>query len=144
MKIFIMMRFSVFSLLTLFILGCGGGGGDAVPLGSVSGIVTFDDKPLENAQVLFQPETGRASMGETDSNGKFNLAYTATKKGALIGSHVVIITSAVEAFSDESGEGKDRKGRAEILPKKYHSETTLKAKVESGSNTIDFELSSKE
>ncbi|WP_232100768.1 Ig-like domain-containing protein [Gimesia fumaroli] len=122
--------------------GCGGGS-DTPPLGQVSGTVTLDGQPLEQAQVTFQPENGRASIGETDSEGNYELSYTGTTSGALLGAHQVVIISAVEAYSDESGEGKDRKARPELLPAKYNSKTTLKADVKSGSNQIDFPLTSK-
>lgn len=136
------MKLPIFCLLAIGLCGCGGGS-DSPPLGTVSGVVTLDDKPLANAEVTFQPEKGRASVGQTDSDGNYTLAYTGSANGALIGSHRVVITSAVEAFSDESGEGKDREARPEILPPKYNSQTTLDAEVKAGANSIDFQLSSK-
>jgi len=135
-------KLSILSCLAIGIGGCGSS--DTPPLGSVSGVVTFNEEPLANAEVVFQPKKGRASLGVTDSDGNYSLDYTGTVNGALIGSHHVMITSAVQPFSDESGEGKDRKGRPEILPDRYHSKSTLKADVKAGSNTIDFGLSSKE
>ncbi|WP_339730538.1 hypothetical protein [uncultured Gimesia sp.] len=132
----------VVGFLTLGVWGCGGGS-DLPPLGQVSGIVTLDGQPLEHAQLIFQPENGRPSVGETDSEGNYELVFTGTASGALLGPHKVVITSAVDAFSDETGEGKDRKARPEVLPAKYHSKTTLTAVVEPGSNQIDFPLTSK-
>jgi len=142
MRLSVILKLSIIGLLVSLISGCGGGS-DTPPLGTVSGVVTLDEKPLANAQVTFQPAGGRASVGETDSEGKYTLSYTGAAAGALIGPHQVVIISAVEAFSDESGEGKDRAARPEILPAKYNSKTTLKAEVKAGSNTIDFPLTSK-
>lgn len=132
---------SIFTVgcLVMSIYGCGGGG-TAPPLGQVSGVVTLDGEPLEHAQLIFQPENGRPSVGETDSSGYYELSYTGTTTGALIGPHKVLITSAIEAYSDESGEGQDRAARKELLPPKYHSQTTLTANVEQGSNEINFDL----
>ncbi len=136
------LKLPIFCLLAMGLWGCGGGS-DSPPLGTVSGVVTLDDKPLANAEVTFQPDKGRASVGQTDSDGNYTLAYTGSANGALIGSHRVVITSAVEAFSDESGEGKDREARPEILPPNYNTKTTLDAEVKAGANSIDFPLSSK-
>ncbi|MFN3158053.1 MAG: hypothetical protein ACE37I_01985 [Rubinisphaera brasiliensis] len=127
------------SLLILGIAGCGGAS-DTPPLGTVSGTVTWNGEPLQDAYLTFQPETGRASIGRTDSNGQYSLAYTGDKNGALVGKHTVMITTATEGYSDESGEGNDRPAREEILPAKYHSASELTAEVTSGSNTIDFDL----
>lgn len=142
MKNRIVSRILIGGVLMFGLWGCGGGS-KTPPMGQVSGIVTLDEKPLEHAQVTFQPENGRPSVGETDSEGNYELSYTGTTSGALIGSHKVIITSAMDAYSDETGEGKDRKARKELLPAKYHSKTTLTADVKAGSNQIDFPLTSK-
>ncbi|MCA9023501.1 MAG: hypothetical protein KDA74_25305 [Planctomycetaceae bacterium] len=130
--------------LSLVLLSACGGGSDTPPLGTVTGVVTLDDKPLADAEVTFQPEKGRPSLGKTDSEGNYTLVYTASDNGALIGTHKVLITTAVEAFSDESGAGNDREARPEILPPKYNAQTTLTAQVKPGTNTIDFPLKSKE
>jgi len=130
----------LFGFLTLGLCGCSGS--DAPSLGQVSGTITLDGKPLDHAEVLFQPEKGRASLGETDGEGNYELAYTGTSSGALLGPHKVVITTARDAFSDESGAGNDRAARPEILPARYNSKTTLTAEVEQGSNQIDFTLTS--
>lgn len=138
-----LLNITLLSFSLVLLSGCGGGS-DTPPLGTVSGVVTLDEKPLADAEVTFQPETGRPSLGKTDSQGNYTLAYTVNDNGALIGPHKVIITTAVEAFSDETGGGQDREARPEILPPKYNAQTTLTAEVKSGANTIDFPLKSKE
>lgn len=143
MNPFALLNITLLSFSLVLLSGCGGGS-DTPPLGTVSGVVTLDEKPLADAEVTFQPETGRPSLGKTDSQGNYTLAYTVNDNGALIGPHKVIITTAVEAFSDETGGGQDREARPEILPPKYNAQTNLTAEVKSGSNTIDFPLKSKE
>lgn len=143
MNPFALLNITLLSFSLVLLSGCGGGS-DTPPLGTVSGVVTLDEKPLADAEVTFQPETGRPSLGKTDSQGNYTLAYTVNDNGALIGPHKVIITTAVEAFSDETGGGQDREARPEILPPKYNAQTTLTAEVKSGANTIDFPLKSKE
>jgi len=103
------------------------------PLGSVSGTVTLDGQPLANALVMFTPEgPGRTSLGTTDAEGKYTLAYLRDIVGANPGRHYVRITTATE-----------QNGGREILPSKYHAQSTLSADVVAGSNTIDFSLMSR-
>lgn len=117
--------------------GCSSGTGDAPKVASVQGIVTLDGQPLANATVAFYPEEGRASLGTTGENGKYTLVYSDSLKGALVGSHRVEITVG----STGGAEGRSAASQ-EILPDKYHRQTTLTAEVKSGSNQHDFELSS--
>ena len=57
----------------------------------VVGVVTLDGQPLEGATVTFAPEAGRASSGVTDSAGRYSLHYTGSIRGAMLGSHRVMI-----------------------------------------------------
>jgi len=108
----------------------------------VSGVVTLDGTPVPNAVINFTPANGRPSVGFTDANGEYELIYTASRQGALLGEHTVRIKSAE---SSGGGEGNAPKIAAskESIPAKYNTKTELTAQVESGSNTIDFELKSK-
>ena len=72
---------TLLSLSFVFLSACGGGS-DTPPLGTVTGVVTLDDKPLSDAEVTFQPEKGRPSLGKTDSEGNYTLVYTASDNGA--------------------------------------------------------------
>lgn len=79
----------------LTVAGCGSGEHFA----AVSGVVTVDGKPYDNAVVSFQPiaqkgsiNPGMGSSAYTDSNGKFVLKCMDGKNnGAIVGSHVVRI-----------------------------------------------------
>ena len=117
------------------LLGCGGSGDVA----GVEGTVTLDGAPLADAAIVFQPEGGRPSSGRTDAQGHYTLEYTATESGAQIGKHKVMITTA-GMEEDATGNLVEVK---ETLPAKYHEKTELTAEVTGGSNTIDFELTSK-
>lgn len=134
----------VLVLTSLLCLGCGDSGPDR---GYVEGTVTMDGEPLPDAVVTFQPEdTGRPSYGRTDENGEYELQYTSDKKGALVGSHRVSISTHERGGSAEGGYGADEaggaKGSPEKVPAQYNYDTELRETVESGNNTIDFELSS--
>ena len=125
---------SIVLLGTISILGCG-----KSDMGRVTGTIHLDGKLLPNAMVTFYPELdssagfnkGRASHGRTDVNGRYELIYTRTKKGAEIGTHMVEISTLEEG----GGYGP---GSKELLPEKYNVATTLKVTVKPGNNTIDF------
>lgn len=109
--------------------GCG-----SSDYGYVSGTVTVEGKPLPNAMVTFTPEpSGRPSSGLTDDNGVYNLIYTKDQKGALIGQHIVRISTAVAA-------GDYGKTTRETIPAKYNIASELKREVKPGRNTIDIEV----
>jgi hypothetical protein len=125
----VIFSFSVALLLSLLTFGCGHG--DRPELGTVTGTVTLDGKPLANAYVKFQPTLGRMSMSCTDKDGHYDLIYVRSIRGAKVGQHSISISTYLEDVSPER------------IPKKYNSETTLKREVKSGENTIDFLLESK-
>ncbi|MFN3148866.1 carboxypeptidase regulatory-like domain-containing protein [Bremerella sp.] len=105
-------------------------------LATVTGTVTLDGEPLKDATLHFQPTSGRPSYGKTDESGKYNMGYSLERQGVALGEHKVIIRSVVE---DKYG----KTLRQEMLPRKYHDQTTLSALVEDKANVIDFDLESK-
>jgi hypothetical protein len=117
--------------------GCGQAGPE---LGSVKGTITLDGKPLEGAEISFQPDsaTGSPALGETDAEGRYELRYTRSRNGADLGRHKVRISTAIER---EAEHGKIVRAR-ERVPAKYNAKSELTAEVKSGKNTIDFPLES--
>lgn len=118
--------------------GCGSPG---PKLGTVSGTVTLDGKPVPDAKVEFQPDGGGSpSYGTTDAGGRYELMYTHDKAGAMVGHHSVRITTG-RTITDPDGEALDI---PETLPARYHRDTELSADVQAGSNSgTDFKLTSK-
>ena len=104
------------------LLGCGG----SSDVGRVEGVITLDGQPVADASVEFAPEgEGRPSTGMTDSNGHYELAYTATEMGAKVGKHSVVITTA--------GMKPDASGNLtevpETIPEKYNTKSELTVEV---------------
>lgn len=132
-------------LICLFAAG-GCGGSDGPQLAQVEGTVTMDGKPLPNATVAFQPtgDEGSPSVGETDEQGRYELRFTFKKAGAMVGEHIVEISTAGERYDEETDE--EIRSR-ETVPARYNvnarENPDMKVTVESGSNTIDFTLDSK-
>jgi hypothetical protein len=118
----------VMATLGLALPGCGNG--DRPPLGTVKGVVTLDGVPLPNAAIRFLPSTPvRASMGMTDSSGRYELNYIRDIMGAAVGDHRVEITTVAET-------------KGTMLPSQYNAKTTLTANVKPGRNEINFDLKS--
>lgn len=148
--------------LTFYGLGCGGSS-DQPDLGTVTGTVTMDGKPLAYAIISFAPSEGLPSSGQADKNGLYKLSHIGDAKGALIGKHTVSIMTGTAPSTGSSPEKDDQAmveeipdinddgevtsrppaAKKESIPAKYNAETTLTEEVAAGSNTIDFELSLK-
>jgi hypothetical protein len=126
-------RIALLAAVVCALVGCDQG--DLPDLAPVYGVVTLDGKPLANKQIIFAPAKGRPSLGATDEDGAYELSYTAQIKGAIIGQHVVTITTPLP----EDGSLKDYK---ETVPAKYNVKTELKADVTSGRNKLNFDLKS--
>jgi hypothetical protein len=152
-----MNRLVLFGLVVAFLgfAGCDSGG---PALGTVTGKVTLDGKPLPNTAVTFIPAGGGGTAsGITDANGNYELNYL-DRKGALIGKHKVALTTvqqpsetpATEMSSDSpeyANQGnvaasEYNKVFTEPIPAKYNKQTTLEEEVKSGSNEINFDLTS--
>ena len=136
----------VSGIMTMVIfLGCGGGGPSDVPeLGSVTGTVTVDGKPAANVTVAFAPEGGgRPSTGTTDAEGEYELIYSSTNTGAMVGKHSVSLSINTEYSEEELADpnitlkkpGGDMAGKLEGWSKQVD--------VKAGDNTIDLSLTSK-
>ena len=126
---------SLVGVSVLGLSGCSWTPSDEPELGTVSGTVTMDGRPLPGVWVGFAPATGRSSNGLTDKNGHFELNYLPEKRGAKVGSHKVAITTPRE---DESGA--EVPNFRELVPPQYNARTTLTADVKSGHNEINFPL----
>lgn len=129
---------TVLALVAAAAAGCGGGGGGP-PLGRVSGVVTLDGQPLADATVTFTPATGRPSQGVTGSDGRYTLAYTAEQPGAMLGDHVVRIST--EGYVERPGGAVEQ--MKERVPSRYNAQSTLTATVKAGTNDLPFQLQSK-
>ncbi len=118
-------------------IGCGGSG---EPVGKVSGKVTLNGEPVPQASVMFEPvDGGRSSFGMTDADGTYQLTYMQENDGALVGEHLVRITTQRGAKRDDRGQI-TQAGVKEKLPPEYNTESTQQVTVESGSNEINFEV----
>jgi len=128
------------------LMGCGKRAGGPATV-EVTGTVTFDEKPVEGANVTFSPEaTGDdarlASQALTDQNGHFQLStYVGsgrTKLGIVPGRYRVTISKF-----DRAALNKGFVAPTNVLPKKYADVKTSPLKAEVGvgkENYFEFPL----
>jgi hypothetical protein len=127
----------LFFALTL--AGCSGPAGPAV--GTVTGTVTFDGQPVPDASIQFVPKpTGRTSTAVTDAQGKYTLLYDSAQAGALVGKHLVRVTTAVPAQYGDDGKVIKGTGQPEKLPERYNTSSEIEKEVKAGANVIDLTL----
>jgi len=138
-----MRLFALLLCLVCLALGCRGGR----DLGTVSGKVTLDGRPLADARVNFQPmsearNAGIGSFGKTDANGEYSLTLIdATARGAIVGKHRVMIRAVPAGPSNRTDAkgwvGKDR------VPPEYNANSILTFDVKASDNTANWDLQTK-
>lgn len=129
-------------------VGCGSKG---PKLSKVYGVVTLDGKPVPNAAITFVPTdaTPRSpSYGKTDSEGRYTLAFSRDRYGAIPAVHIVQIEtdkpskSELKELKEIEAAGGPPVPEYVPIPKKYLQEGALTATVTKGTNEINFELTS--
>jgi hypothetical protein len=119
----------ILSLLVLLaaLTGCSKSGPQVAP---VHGHVTLDGKPLNMADVMFQPDGAqRASIARTDADGHYDLVYKRGQPGALVGTHTVRISVSNENVR-----------KPPIIAAKFDVQSELRREVKSGDNEFDFDV----
>jgi hypothetical protein len=103
----------VFTLCVGILLGISGCG-DSIkefPCAEASGVVLCEGKPVRGAQVYFAPkmtgktaEVGKPGFSWTDEAGRFVLSTYGDGDGAVVGPHIVRVTTGNEFPCDYVGE----------------------------------------
>lgn len=124
------LRLSASALLALtcavLAAGCGGGS-DRPALVRVSGVVTYNGKPLPNGSVTFHPadpQKGRPGQATIGSDGTFNPSTFAPGDGLMAGSYSISVASTepnTEALEKDKGTGI---GGKSAIPEKYSDPAT--------------------
>lgn len=124
----------MFSIL-LATVGCSGTSSEH---GHVTGTLTINGSPVQDAVVTFAPaEGGRSAMAVTQTDGTYELNYTPGVKGAKLGMNSVRITTYIAPELDDNNRVVNP-GTPERLPPKYSAGQELTVEVKPGDNTFDF------
>ena len=137
--------FFITILTTVFLIGCGTGGGLATV--KVTGTVTLDGEPVAGASVRFSPKTegqGHPGSARTDAKGFYQLSTALGKDnaGTTPGDYLVAISKVeVDPNAPPPKPGFSEQTRS-LIPVRYAQTSTseLTATVENKPNVINFEL----
>jgi len=130
-------RFGICLCWLLPLLGCGAGAG-----AGVSGTVTLDGSPLDDATVTFVPTSGgqRQAAWATTKNGQYAIV---AKDGLGTGEFRVEIR-ALRATDGKTNQNDPTLITAkEAVPSKYNGRSELKTEIKPGPNVANFDLKSK-
>jgi hypothetical protein len=105
----------------------------------VTGTVKRNNQPVSGLMIHFYPEEGRRSWGFTDAEGRYELEYDRKHKGALVGSHKVVVKPDAEVCKMR---GVPYPAAADRIVAKYGDlETTpLRYEVKADGQVIDIDL----
>lgn len=107
------------------------------PLGKVHGVVTLDGKPLADIMVNFQPVSpGRSSVGITSGEGRYELSFTESAAGAVVGAHEVTFSQVADGNNSQVAKNGSLNVPSYLTKKRSVA-------VKAGLNEFDFELSGK-
>src|SRR5438874_7455269 len=127
-------RLSVGLFCLVPLLGCGAGAG-----ASVSGKVTLDGSPLDDATITFVPTVGgqRQAAWTMIKGGQYAIAA----KDGLGTRQFRVEIRALRTLSEKTNQNDPTLVPAkEIVPGKYNSKSELVVDIKPGANTADFEL----
>ncbi len=123
---------TIFALSTL--VGCGGNNADTKKMGTASGKISLNGKPLTDCRINFNSaKTGVGAGGDLKEDGSYTL------EGSLpVGDYTLFITPP----SDFTPAKAQAKSGLTNVPAKYRGEATsgLTAEVKEGKSEYNFDL----
>lgn len=131
-------RVFVAAVLAAATVGCGSK--TEGPSAEVTGSVTLDGKPLDNAEIQFVPK-GNATLGlhtaKTDASGRFRVTRDAPNNPVKPGTYAVLV-SKVTGGNDPSQPGGGMDAQKNEVPAVYQdrSKTPLAAEVRDGATEL--------
>jgi len=109
----------------------------------VRGQITLSGRPTGPGKIFFIPNRlegteGMAAEGEFGRNGEYELTTFESGDGAIVGHHRVVIVN--RTGTTEGGEEEATSDPGPIPDRYWDAESSLKAEVKRGLNTLNFEL----
>ena len=120
-------------LMTLTLLGCGGGATDAPKVVPASGVIKYKGAPVADATVVFYPEKGPAATGKTDAKGAFNVR-TNGQLGTCAGKSKITVVGAQQQGDPPPANGNEMAllEKQNAIPKKYNQQDTTDLVIDLG------------
>lgn len=128
-------------LLTLTLIGCGGGAGENFERALASGTVELGGKPITQGSIRFIPigEAKGPAAGAAIKDGKYHFEKG---KGPIVGKHRVVINAYQgngELINLDDGEQEEE--QINIIPERYNMFSELQAEIKPEENNgINFSL----
>lgn len=128
-------------LMFLMAVGCGPDGPER---GSVSGTVSLDGKSVKEGSITFIPTDGTTgpTAGGTIADGAFSIPKSL---GPLVGKNKVELRAwrlTGRQIPNPMSPGSMMDEKVEAFPPQYNDESTYVIEINSGHNTLDFDLKS--
>lgn len=132
----------VLTLFAIALSGCGGGG-DAPPLGRVSGTVTFQGEPVDGAEITFMSDDGVVAAATLGSDGTYQVS-SEYGRGIPLGTYHVAVTPPAPSPEDVDDDGNPLVDQSQFdkIPDMYRdfAQSGLEITVTEGSNTFDVDM----
>jgi len=147
----------VVGFLAILLGGCSGSKGSVI-----KGTVTLDGKPLDQAEVAFEPVERGSQIGgdivKTDENGQFEIVSSSRKHGLKPGKYYTKISKWVDKKTGKVPEASTMEGidaeqlrmggkLKNVVPDRYSSNENVaglfQVEVKPGDNDLKIDLTSK-
>jgi hypothetical protein len=131
---------SVLVVLPALLAGCGG---DEIRRVEVSGSVTLDGKPLDDAAILFVPIEGGPTAGTEFTGGQYRIEQSGGPSPGPYRVEITAFRNTGEMIPDSDLPEKMEERQESIVPARYNRESELRAELTAeGDNRQDFALES--
>ncbi|HWL08338.1 MAG TPA: carboxypeptidase-like regulatory domain-containing protein [Planctomicrobium sp.] len=122
----------------VFLSGCGSR--KEIPIASVSGIVTYQEKPVTQGDISFMSNQGFGASAQIDSDGRYSLR-SQYGKGIPLGTYKVIVTPPpILVNESENPRPQVQEKTHPEIPKKYRHFSTSELEIEIGEKPVTFNI----
>ena len=131
---------SLAACLLAVVSGCGG---DAIDRLAVSGEVTLDGQPLDDASITLVPVGQGPSAGAEISEGSFAIERSVGPSPGKYRVEIRAYRGTGEQIPDDDAPGEMTEQTEQIIPRRYNRDTELEVEVTvDGDNHFQFALES--
>jgi len=131
------------ALAVCLLAGVSGCGGDAIDRLAISGEVTLDGGPLDDASITLVPVGPGPSAGAEISEGRFAIERSAGPSPGTYRVEIRAYRGTGQQIPDDDNPGQMTEATEQIIPGRYNRDTELEVEVTvDGENHFQFALES--